>query len=705
MKRFVTILRAGVLVAATAVAVQAQTPAELAQTAAYLAGFQNPDGGFASKSGGPSSLGSTSSVVRTLKFVGGSIPDVLTCIKYVKSCYDSHTGGFAQTPGGKPDVGTTASGLMAIADLKVADKGMIEGAIKYFSENAKSWEEVRIAIAGLEAVKTKSPDFPKWEAQINEKRNPDGTFGQGPALAFETGGRAAALLRMGLELDKKDAIAAAIKSAQLSDGGWSQKGDKTDFGSTYRIMRAMFMMKEKPDLPRLRGFIAKCRSADGGYAASPGGEASPGGTYFASICLYWSRILDGEPPVFETAGFRPLFNGKDLTGWEGDTQIWSVRDGMLVGTSKGLNHNDFFATEATANSFVLRLCLKLAADSGNSGIQFRSVRVPGHEMSGYQADVGPGWWGALYDESRRNKILAQPKPDALKALHKGDWNLYQITAKGPNIILGLNGTQTVSYKETEANIAGDGKFAVQIHAGGAMEVMFKNIYVQALPEPANDTANSPGFHLRTLKNGSDERKYTVYIPKGYNDQTPMPVVLFLHGAGERGEDGVTSAQVGIGPAILNNAEAFKAIAVIPQAKQTWAADSADAKAALAALDEVLGTLKCDRKKVMITGLSMGGRGTWEIAAANPERFAAVVPICGRGKPESAKNLAALPVWAFVGDADQDATVLNSRAMVEGIAAAGAKPKYTEYRGVGHNSWDRAYNDPRLIEWMLSQSRN
>ena len=705
MKRFVTILAAGLFALAPAVPVRAQTPAELAQTAAYLAAFQNPDGGFAGKVGGPSSLGATSSVVRTLKFVGGSIPDVLTCIKYVKSCYDPNTGGFTQTPGGKPDVGTTASGLMAIADLKTADKSMIDGALKFFSENAKSYEEVRIAIAGMEAVKTKSADFPKWEAQIKEGRNPDGTFGQGPALAFETGGKAAALLRMGVELDKKEAIAAAMKAAQLSDGGWSQKGDKTDFGATYRIMRAFFMMKERPDLERLRGFIAKRRSSDGGYASQPGGEASPGGTYFASICLYWARILDGEPALFETAGFRPLFNGKDLTGWEGDTSIWNARDGMLVGTSKGLNHNDFLATEATANSFALRLEIKLVADSGNSGIQFRSVRVPGHEMAGYQADVGPGWWGALYDESRRNKILVQPKPEALKALHKGDWNLYQITAKGPNINLSLNGTQTVSYKEPEAGIAGEGKFAVQIHAGGAMEVLFKNIYLQALPEPSSDSANSPGFHLRTLKQGSGDRKYTVYIPQGYDGTTPMPVVLFLHGAGERGEDGVSSAQVGLGPAILNNVEKFKAIAVIPQAKQTWAANSDDAKAALAALDEVLGSLECDRKKVMITGLSMGGRGTWEVAAANPDRFAAVVPICGMGRPESVKSLAALPVWAFVGDADRDATVLNSRAMVEGIAGAGAKPKYTEYRGVGHNSWDRAYNDPKLIDWMLSQTRN
>ena len=495
-----------------------------------------------------------------------------------------------------------------------------------------------------------------------------------------------------------------MKTAQLADGGWAREGTTTDFGATYRIMRCLYMMKEKPDLDRLRGFIAKCRHSDGSYSITPEGESSPGGTYFATICLYWSRILDGEPPIVETAGFSPLFNGKDLTGWEGETQYWSVHDGMLVGLSKGLDHNTFLATEKTASSFVLKFNIKLLGDSGNSGMQFRSVRVPGTEMSGYQADIGPGYWGSLYDESRRNRSLAEPKADALKALHKGDWNHYVVDAKGPDIALRLNGTQTATFKETESNIATFGNFAVQIHQGGPMEVQFKDILLQTLPEPTEDTANTPGFHLRSLKFGSDTRRYVVFIPEGHDIKTPSPVIFFLHGSGERGQDGIKSAQVALGPAILKNPAAFKAIAVIPQARQTWAADSDDAKAALAALDEVMTSLNGDPKRVVITGLSMGGRGTWEIAAANPTRFAAVVPICGRGRKATADVLAPLSVWAFVGDADSDETVLNSRTMVTALHSLGARPKYTEYRGVGHNSWDRAYNDPRLIEWMLAQTR-
>jgi predicted peptidase len=112
----------------------------------------------------------------------------------------------------------------------------------------------------------------------------------------------------------------------------------------------------------------------------------------------------------------------------------------------------------------------------------------------------------------------------------------------------------------------------------------------------------------------------------------------------------------------------------------------------------------DPKRVVLTGLSMGGNGSWELAAAQPERFAAVVPICGRGRPETPAKLKSLPVWALCGDGDRDQTVLGIRSMVETLIREGATARLTEYRGVGHLSWDRAYNDPELIEWMLAQKR-
>jgi len=144
--------------------------------------------------------------------------------------------------------------------------------------------------------------------------------------------------------------------------------------------------------------------------------------------------------------------------------------------------------------------------------------------------------------------------------------------------------------------------------------------------------------------------------------------------------------------------------VLPQASKTWAADSDDARAALAALDDVLATYKVDRNRIALTGLSMGGAGTWSIASMHPEKFSAIVPICGRGKPEAVETLKVLPTWIVVGDEDGLATVQNARAMAQALRDAGATPRQTEYRSVGHNSWDRAYNDRTLIDWMISQSR-
>jgi acetyl esterase/lipase len=469
-------------------------------------------------------------------------------------------------------------------------------------------------------------------------------------------------------------------------------------------MRCFFMLKEAPDLEKLRGFIARCRQSDGGYATRPGLEADPGGTYYATTILRWVRLLGGEPALVETTGFVPLFDGKDLNGWEGDTALWSGRDGRLVGTSPGLKHNDFLSTEREYGDFILKLTFRLADGKGNSGVQFRSDRLPPHEMIGYQADLGDNYWGCLYDESRRKRVLVQASEAALKALRKTRWNEYNVRAMGAKIVLTLNGKKSVDYTEADQGIKREGKIAVQIHAGGPMEVQFKDIWIQPLPRPAADDLDKPGFRLRTVKTEQGERKYSVFLPNGYDGKKSFPVALFLHGSGERGNDGVMGAQVGLGAAIHQNPDDYPLIAVFPQAEKTWKAGSDDAKAALAALDDVLKTYKADRDRVILTGLSMGGSGSWSIAAANPERFVAVVPVCGQGQEENAPILKALPVWAFVGDDDNAKTVLNARRMVEALRDAGGSARETEYRGVGHNSWDRAYNDPALIGWMLARSR-
>ena len=660
-------------------------------------------GASAGAPGEASTLGATSSAIRTLKNVVGSIRDVPGSIAFLKSCRVP-SGGFSQKPGGPPEVLTTATGLMAVAEMKIADKETIDGAIAFFHDNVKTFEEIRIAVAGLEAVSATSADFAKWTEIVNSDRNPDGTWGEGPGKARATGSAAVALLRMGVSLDKKEAILAALRAAQQADGAWSKDGGPADLEPTYRIMRLFYMLKEAPHLASLRSFLDKCRQPDGSYSTAPGKPGTSGGTYLATTVLKWSRLLDGEPAVIETAGFQPLFDGKTLDGWEGDTALWSARDGMIVGKSSGLDHNDFLATKADYGDFILQFSFRmLGSEESNSGMQFRSARVPGHEMSGYQADIGQGYWGSLYDESRRNKILAQASEKVLAEVHKGAWNHYVVRAMGGHITMSLNGVTSVDYREDDPEIAREGKLAVQIHAGGPMEIQFKDLYIQPLPRPMPAVA-ADHFRLRTLKSPDGERKYSIFVPTSYDSSKPVPAVLFLHGSGERGNDGISQAQVGLGAILAQHPEDFPGIAVFPQARTTWAPGSDDIKAALLALDDVMASYKVDPDRVALTGISMGGSGSWGLAASDPQRFSAVAPVCGRGKPADAALMKDLPTWAVVGDADGAGTVLNGREMIAALRAANNPARLTEYRGVGHNSWDRAYSDRELLDWLVTQTR-
>jgi predicted peptidase len=235
-----------------------------------------------------------------------------------------------------------------------------------------------------------------------------------------------------------------------------------------------------------------------------------------------------------------------------------------------------------------------------------------------------------------------------------------------------------------------------------------------------DDKPATGFIDKTFKNADGtESPYVVYVPKNYDGKTEVPVILFLHGAGEtkqvakkdgkakdgKAKEGKMPVEVGIGPAIKKREKDFPFLVVIPRAEGFgWAAESANAKRALAMLDEVMREYKVDPKRQYLTGLSMGGMGTWSIAVAQPDRFAAIVPICGRGDPKAAGKIKDLPCWAFHGDADPTVRVEGSRDMIEAIKKAGGSPKYTEYPKVGHNSWDMAYNTDELYTWLLEQKK-
>jgi predicted peptidase len=218
-------------------------------------------------------------------------------------------------------------------------------------------------------------------------------------------------------------------------------------------------------------------------------------------------------------------------------------------------------------------------------------------------------------------------------------------------------------------------------------------------------ASPTGFLDKTLTVDGKSYRYVVYVPRDYSADKKWPVALFLHGAGERGSDGLKQTQVGIGAAIRLYPERYPAIVVMPQCVSGQGWREGMAEMALKTLDKTMSEYSCDESRQYLTGLSMGGFGSWLIAAQHPKRFAAVVPICGRGDAATGPALKDLPIWAFHGDADQAVPVSGSRTMVEAIKAAGGTLiKYTEYPSVGHNSWDPAYSDKAMAEWLFAQKR-
>jgi hypothetical protein len=183
-----------------------------------------------------------------------------------------------------------------------------------------------------------------------------------------------------------------------------------------------------------------------------------------------------------------LFDGQTFEGWEGETaQTWRIENGEIVGGSltAKVPNNEFLATKQSYADFELRLEFKLSTTpQANAGVQIRSERIaePAHEMIGYQADLGEKYYGALYDESRRRKILAAPAPEVIeKALKRGEWNEYRIRCAGPRVQLWINGTLTVDYTETDEKIVPRGRIALQIHGGPPAEVRYRNITIEELP--------------------------------------------------------------------------------------------------------------------------------------------------------------------------------------------------------------------------------
>lgn len=269
------------------------------QTIAYVQKLQTESGGFRTHEPRPDAvkvlptLRATSSSIRALKYFGGELPRKEAVIKFVESCWDADTGAFADVPKGKPDVFTTAVGLMAIVELKMPTEKYIDPASKYLTQNAKAFEEVRLAAAGFEAINKKAPKAKEWAEQIRRGQNVgELTFGKGSGQARDTASSIVTLHRLlGRPAFATDYLK-VLDAGQRKNGGWGKADSDTasDLETTYRVMRYYHMLNARPgNVDGVRSFVAKCRNEDGGYALMPGQPSTASGTYFAAIVMYWLK--------------------------------------------------------------------------------------------------------------------------------------------------------------------------------------------------------------------------------------------------------------------------------------------------------------------------------------------------------------------------------------------------------------------------------
>lgn len=220
-------------------------------------------------------------------------------------------------------------------------------------------------------------------------------------------------------------------------------------------------------------------------------------------------------------------------------------------------------------------------------------------------------------------------------------------------------------------------------------------------EDKGSASKQQGKHFEKEITVKVKANYLLYLPEEYGKgDKAWPLVLFLHGAGESGNDLEKVKKHGP-PKLIAAGKKFPFIVVSPQSPGFgW-----DAMTLNALLDDLMASYKVDRDRIYLTGLSMGGFGTWTLAAAHPEKFAAIAPICGGGNPADAKKIKDLPIWVFHGAKDRTVPPSRSEAMVKALKGAGAEHvQFTLYPEAGHDSWTETYNNPDFYEWLLKQKR-
>lgn len=212
-------------------------------------------------------------------------------------------------------------------------------------------------------------------------------------------------------------------------------------------------------------------------------------TLFSLCCLMAcadtpENTIQETPVVLAAADSIALFDGQTFNGWNGVNSFFSIKEGSIVaGTlDRPIPQNEFLCTEGRYGDFRLHMEVRMVGAETNAGVQLRTERIPdSNEVIGYQADMGIGWWGSLYDEMRRKRLLATADAETIdRVLDNDGWNTYEMELIGPRVRLWLNGTETVDFTEPDPDIPGDGHICVQIHSGPPGQAWYRSIWLERL---------------------------------------------------------------------------------------------------------------------------------------------------------------------------------------------------------------------------------
>lgn len=470
---------------------------------------------------------------------------------------------------------------------------------------------------------------------------------------------------------------------------------------------------------------------------------------FLSTTIQFAGAADlPKDANLDDTGFITLFDGKSLDGWHVSAQTghsatskntsggkWVIEDGAIVGSQDVPGNGGIILTNQSYSDFEVIVEMKndYGPDSGlflrsNDKGQAYQYMVDYHDNGNVAGIYGEGLPGGLHfrnyelgkeptdftalDRRTDPRAAAGGSPvnaEQWKQLWKhGEWNQLRarIVGNPPQITTWINGVKFLQFQDKDVRTTDGGMIALQVHGGGDFTkqfVRYRNVKVKpyAISEP---TAGKEVWQkLESKKIPGEKLPYLLALPTDYKaDDTKRPLLLFLHGAGECGVD-LNLVKIHGPPKLVEKKPGdFPFIVVSPQApiNDIPIIDRWEPRLLAELVDQVVAKYNADPDRLYVTGLSMGGYGTFRLLAHYPKKFAAAVPICGGGWINYAEPLSQVPMWIFHGTDDEAVPLERSLDIVKAVRKRGAKPLFTVYDGVGHDSWTQTYDNPEVYAWLL-----